>query len=565
MRVRRSWYFVVIPLAVLLIPLLWPLSSREWAFDFDDRAIRRKEAFLHEERRRWQAESRRDGRPNIVLIVADDLGRDDVGVYGHDRVHTPHIDALAAEGVRFTDATATTAICAPSRASLLTGRYQQRFGFELQPHERYPRNRLEWLVFRHIIDTSPMVPAPVASVPRAQDVEKQGLPPSELTIAELLSARGYDTAAYGKWHLGYDHERFSPLEFGFDEHYGFYEAFSLYAPVEDPSVVNVRIDDFSDNHMWSVGRSGHAAIVHNDRVVTEDEYLTDVFAERAVEFITDSAGTADSPVAPFFAYLPFSAPHTPLQAPREHWDRYADVENQVHRAYYAMITSFDDAVGRVLNALESAGVADNTLVILTSDNGGVTYLGITDNGELAGGKFSTFRGGVAVPLIMRYPGRLPAGKVYEAPVSLMDLFATMDAASSGASRQPLRDTASGERGTGLPKPVDGVNLLPFLGAGRSGAGAAEPHDTLYWRSSYNVAARRGEWKLVRDRRNEIVRLYNIAADPGETTNLAASRPEIVRQLTDDLQRWERGLMPKRWPRVMDLYMDVYGFRYWFGI
>jgi arylsulfatase A-like enzyme len=317
--------------------------------------------------------------------------------------------------------------------------------------------------------------------------------------------------------------------------------------------------------MWSVGRSGHAAIVHNDRVVTEEDYLTEVFAERAAEFITDGAGTADSVGAPFFLYLPFSAPHTPLQAPREYWDRYADVENEVHRAYYAMITSFDDAVGRVLNALERAGVADNTLVILTSDNGGVTYLGITDNGELAGGKFSTFRGGLAVPLIMRYPGRIPAGEVYEAPVSLMDLFATMEAASWGAARDTPRETTSAGRGDGLPKAIDGVDLLPFLAAGQSGESAGEPHEAMYWRSSYNVAARRGEWKLVRDRRNEIVRLYNVATDPGETTDLASSRPGIVRQLTADLKRWERGLMPRRWPRVMDVYMDVYGFRYWFGI
>jgi len=557
MRVRR-WYFVVVPLVVLLIPLLWPLSSREWAIQFDDKAIRRKDAFLDEERRRWSADSRRDGRPNIVLILADDLGRNDVGVYGHQRVQTPNIDALATEGVRFTDATATTAICAPSRAALLTGRYQQRFGFELQPHERYPRNRLEWFVFRHIIDTSPMVPAPIQPTPRAGDIEKQGLPPSELSIAELLSARGYDTAAYGKWHLGYDPDRFSPLEFGFDEYYGFYEAFSLYAPVDDPDIVNVRIDDFSDKHMWSVGRSGHAAVVHNDRAVTEEEYLTDVFADRAVEFIRGGGGAA-----PFFLYLPFSAPHTPLQAPQEYWDLYPDVDNEVHRAYYAMITAFDDAVGRILTALERAGVADDTLVIFASDNGGVTYLGVSDNGELAGGKFSTFRGGLSVPLIMRFPGRIPAGAVYEEPVSLLDLFATAEAASRG----PAGDgAAAGTEAVELPRPVDGVNLLPFLAPSRAEAVArGAPHEALYWRSSYNVAVQRGDWKLIRDRRNEIVRLYDLATDPGETTDLAPQQPEIVRQLTESHSQWERGLQPQGWPRVMDLYMDVYGIRYWFGI
>lgn len=538
MRISKVLLALLLPLIAILAFLLWPLASREWAIRFDEEAQRRKEAFLTEERRRiadaGDSARNRQTPPNVVLIVADDLSRNDVGFHGHPIVRTPHMDALAAEGVTFTEATATTSICAPSRAALLTGRYQQRFGFEYQPHTRYPRNRLEYLVFRYLIDTSPMVPAPPGPVPRGRDIARQGLPPSELTLAELLHARGYRTAAYGKWHLGYNAERFSPLEFGFDEHYGFYEAFSLYAPLDREDVVDVRIDDFSDRHMWSQGRSGPSAIVHNDVVVTESRYLTDVLADRAVSFIRDGA-------EPFFLYLPFSAPHTPLQAPAEYWDLYPEVEDPVHRAYYAMISNLDSAVGEVLDALEESGVAENTLVILTSDNGGVSYLGVSDNGPLAAGKFSNFEGGLAVPLVMRLPGRLPAGSVVREPVSLLDIMPTVAAATG---RRPA-----------FPAPLDGENLL------------AGPPDrsALFWRSGYNLAVRSGDWKLQIDRRDGSRWLYNLRRDPAESSDLSSRHPRQVERLRDLLGEWEAGLAEKRWPRVMDVFFDVHGRRHWFGI
>ncbi len=544
--------------------LLWPLASREWAIHFDRERNRAKEEYLARERERSDAETK---RPNIVLIVADDLGRQDVGIYGNPVVDTPNIDELGRDGVIFNQATATTAICAPSRAAMLTGRYQQRFGFEYQPNNRYPRNRLEYLVFRHLIDTDPMVPAPPGPVPRTRDIENQGLPPSELTIAELLQARGYRTAAYGKWHLGYNQEQFSPLDFGFDEHYGFYEAFSLYAPTENESVVNVRIDDFSDRHMWRQGRSGPSAIVHNDREVSEEHYLTDVLADRAVQFIMENSSASSgavntsTPRNPFFLYLPFSAPHTPLQAPRRHWNRYEEVQNDAHRAYYAMITALDDAVGRVLTALSAGGVADNTVVVFTSDNGGVTYMDISDNGDLAGGKFSNFRGGLVVPMVMRFPGRVSPGTSYDQPVSLLDLFPTFEAATRPRPDAGEAQVSLSQTENPLPAPVDGVNLMASL----NGEPPRSTERTLFWRSGYNVAVRRGDWKLQIDRRHNMTRLYNIARDPGETSNYAPERPELVRRLESLLRDWERGLMPKRWPRVMDIHMDVHGKRYWFGI
>ncbi len=398
--------------------LLWPLGSRRWAVATDHEAVEKKQAFLAASR--THAPSPAEPLPNVVLILADDLPPSEVGIYGERELRlTPNIDSIGGDGVLFTDASCTSAICAPSRAALLTGRYQQRYGFEMQPHDRYARTRLEYLAFRYIVNTEPMVPLRPGPIPRRRDLRDQGLPAAELTIAELLRSRGYATAALGKWHLGYD-LRFSPLERGFDEHWGFYEAFSLYAPTDDPDVVNTPIDDFSDRHMWSRGRDGASAIVHNDREVTEEEYLTSAIADRAAAYIDRNAEAEQ----PFFLYVPFSAPHTPLQAPREEWDQLSHVSNPLHRTYYAMVAALNVAVGRILDALEQNQIADHTLVIFASDNGGV-----------------------AVPMMIRYPGQIPPGSVYRSPVSLLDLFATVEAATRRPGATYLRTKRSSGAGT----------------------------------------------------------------------------------------------------------------------
>lgn len=525
--------------------LLWPLGSRTWAIAVDEPARRQKESFLTE----WttHAPPPQETAPNVVLILADDLPPSEVGIYGERDLHlTPNIDSIGRDGVVFTDATCTSSICAPSRAALLTGRYQQRFGFELQPHDRYARTRLEYLVFRHIINTSPMVPLRLTEVPRRRDLADQGLPASELTLAELMQSRGYATAAFGKWHLGYDRQ-FSPLNRGFDEHWGFYEAFSLYASIDDPDVVNTRTDDFSDKHMWSVGRSGASAIVHNDRPVTEDRYLTYAIADRAAGYIDQQAEHGE----PFFLYLPFSAPHTPLQAPRDEWDRLAAISNPIHRTYYAMIAALDNAVGTVLAALERNGLTNNTLLIFAGDNGGVTYLGVTDNGERAGGKFTTFQGGLAVPMMIRYPGTVPAGMRFTQMVSLLDVFATVEAATRHAAAS-----------TPLPhRSYDGVDLLPHL----TGTQSTPPHEALYWRSYYSRAIRFGPWKLMHDGERDQTLLFNLQEDPAEREDLSTVYPEVVDGLLERLAEWERELIDPAWPPVMDFFTDVWGRRFWFAI
>lgn len=590
-RRRPALITAAIVFTALLSWLLWPLSSREWEIASGDAALAAKDEYLAAERawtRRVRAGATETGGapgeygtasgasartagapPNVVLIVADDLALTDISRYeafGGLAVPTPAIDRIGTEGATFTAAHATAAICAPSRAAILTGRYQQRYGFELQPHDRYARTRLEYLAFRYAIDTEPMMPIAPAPVPRRAAIAGQGLPAMEITLAELLRARGYRTAVFGKWHLGYD-EAFSPLRRGFDEHYGFYEAFTLYAPLDDPDVVDTPIDDFSDRHMWSRERTGASAIVRDDAVVEEDEYLTFRFADLAADFIAKNAAE------PFFLYLPFNAPHTPLQAPRAHYERFAHVGDPVRRTYAAMITALDDGIATVLDALEEHGVADDTIVVFTSDNGGTSYLGVTDNAPLAGGKFTTFQGGIAVPLLLRFPRRVAPGTVYAEPVSLLDLFATVDAATTGSGGEGDA-TASTATARGRPERprelrLDGVDLLPYLDGREDG----RPADALYWRSWYNKAVRRGEWKLIVttdgspgvEEGSARYELYNLRRDPAERVNVASSHPEVVADLLCRLSGWEGSLAAPSWPPVMHFWLDIWDRRLWFAI
>ena len=318
----------------LLGYLVWPLGSSRYSIEWDQESVERKDRFLQEARSSPQPDRR---PPNVVLILADDLGKTDISLY-RGTVPTPNIDELAAQGVVFSDAYAPSPICSPSRAGLLTGRYQQRFGFETQPMERYPRNRMEFYFFKHFMDLGDWVVREEPEVPLKEDRERQGLPPSEVTIGDLLQAAGYRTAVLGKWHLGH-HEDFIPARRGFGFHYGFYGAFSLYSPIGTKGVVEHRHDYFANRHMWKQARNGTASMRRNDRIVEEPDYLTYAITREAQRFILENH--AD----PFFLFVSFNAPHTPFQAPAEYVERFSHVEDENKRVYYAMIAALDDAVG----------------------------------------------------------------------------------------------------------------------------------------------------------------------------------------------------------------------------
>ncbi len=414
-----------------------------------------------------QANPTEERRPNILLIVTDDQGYADFGFQGSPRVRTPHIDALAGAGVRFTQAYVSHPYCSPTRAGLLTGRYQQRFGHENNP----------------------------AYLPEDHEI---GLPAAEVTLADVLKSAGYATGAVGKWHLGAG-PPFHPRRRGFDEFFGFLGGGHNYFPAAREN--DVTTEEYT------------AALEH-------DGYLTDALSDHAVDFVRRRRDR------PFFLYLAYNAPHTPYQAPWRYRRRVAGIAGDC-RTYAAMISAVDDGVGRLVDTLRQLEIDRHTVIFFLNDNGGQTLHECADNSPLRGRKGQLYEGGVRVPLVVAWPGRLAAGS-YEPPVSSLDVFAT--AAALAGSRSPVG------------RVVDGVDLLPFLAGHREDA----PHPTLFWRVGGGAgwAVRSGRWKLIGRRRGG--ELYDLDADAGETHDLAADHPQVVRELTGLYRAWNAELVPPRW-------------------
>jgi arylsulfatase A-like enzyme len=479
-------------------------------------------------------------KPNIIVILADDLGYSDLASYGNPVVKTPHIDALGKEGIRFTQAYSSAPICSPSRAGLLTGRYQQRFGFEfLVPQHTgskpTPEQLEQYAAFAKQVGTSQEQGIDAEAFNKI----RKGLPDAEITLAQLLKKNGYKTSAIGKWHVG-ETDGFYPQQKGFDYHFGFYSGLSLYAPENDPAIVNKHLPwALSESAAWH--RNGSNRIVRNNKEVEEKEFLTDKFADEAITYIEQNQNN------PFFLYLPFNAPHDPFQAKKSDFDKYPEVSDSTKRVYYGMISSLDNAVGRIHQKLKDLGLDQNTIIFFTSDNGGATYTRATDNAPLKGGKLSHFEGGYSVPYFIKYPGKVPAGKEYNQPVSLLDIYAT----------------AAAVAGVKLPadREYDGVNLLPYLNNQQQG----RPHETLFWRSGYSKAIRKGDYKLYINERNGKQLLYNLASDRSETKDLCKEQPEKVKELLSALQAWENKLQKPAWPNRNNSTIDVAGEKYYFPI
>ena len=526
---------LVFGLAALLAWCFWPIAEARWAIRFDAQAARGTKAFLQA-----PVAPSPHRPPNIVVILADDLGKYDTSIYADSTVPTPNLERLAADGVRFSAGYVTSPVCSPSRAALMTGRYQQRFGFELLTHDRYPHNRPEWWAARLLFSSDGFETLASPTAPSSDDLQRQGIPPDEITLAELLRKQGYRTGIFGKWHLGFGASML-PAARGFQEQYGFYDAFSLYADRNAADIVNVGGANFIDRYQWWRGRSGGSAIRHNGELVEEKGYLTTRIAEEAARWIEASDD------APFFAYVPFNAPHAPLQAPRPYVERCAAVADPDRRVYCGMVAALDDAVGVVLAALTRRGVADDTLVFFLSDNGAASYMGLVDNAPLAGGKLTNFEGGVNVPFLLRWPARIAAATVYTEPVSALDVFATA-AQAAGAALSPGRS-------------VDGVDLVPFVRGERKGL----PHEALFWRAAGHCAVRVGRHKLITDRRTGARALYDLETDPREQQNLAAADPELASQLERRLADWEAQLVPPRWPPAMEYHFTLGGLRFVFPL
>jgi arylsulfatase A-like enzyme len=435
-------------------------------------------------------------RPNIIVIVGDDMGYADVGVHGCKDIPTPHLDSIAAAGVRCTNGYDSAPYCSPTRAGLLTGRYQTRFGHEMNPGGGKKKAGA----------------IAVGSKEKEEGAESSGpdgLPLSETTIADRFKAAGYATGLVGKWHLG-SAPQFQPPQRGFQDFFGFLAGSHGYFPDARP------------------------LMLRGTKPYEEKEYLTDAFGREAVSFIDRHADK------PFFLYLAFNAVHTPMDATDARLEKFKKIPEGPRRTYAAMMSAMDDNVGKVLAELKAKNLENNTLVFFISDNGGPTMKGTTINASrndpLRGSKRTTLEGGIRVPFFVKWPGHVPAGKVYDEPVIQLDIL-------------PTALTAAGVD-VSADKKLDGKDLLPYL----TGKESKGPHDTLYWRFGPQMAIRRGDWKLVRydaaadDKKGAATpaKLYNLKDDIGETQDLILAQPAKAKELQAAWDQWNEANVAPLW-------------------
>lgn len=469
--------------------------------------------------------------PNIILIVADDLGYNDVSLNGGlagGRVKTPNIDRIANEGVNLSTAYSGSPTCAPSRAAIMTGRYPTRYGYEFTPTAK---NFMK--VVTQLRRSEPQLHHSIYFPEREQGqppLESLGLPANEITLARVLRDAGYHTAHVGKWHLG-DAPQFRPTAHGFNESLSLPYGAAMFLPEDDPNVVNAasKIDPL-DRFIWAAHPWG---VRFNDgELFKPNKYLTDYFTDHALQIIDHNRNR------PFFLYLAYNAPHTPLQATREDYDALSEIEDHSVRVYAAMIRSLDRNIGRVLEALDQADLTNDTLVIFTSDNGGTHTIGIKGiNAPFRGWKATHFEGGIRVPLYLRWPKGLPQGR-FEAPASHLDIFSTSIAAADAAAPSD--------------RIIDGVNLLPYL----RGEVAGRPHQALYWRTDRYLVVRDGDWKLQITDRPAKTWLHDLAIDPTEQMNRAAQEPARVAAMRAALEQFDRSQVAPMWRSLGAGYIPI---------
>ncbi|MAS94535.1 MAG: N-acetylgalactosamine-4-sulfatase [Verrucomicrobiales bacterium] len=448
--------------------------------------------------------------PNIIFIIADDLGYGELSCQNPDTdVPTPRIDSIAESGVRFTHGYVTAPFCAASRAGLITGKYQTRFGFEFNPIG-----------------------------PRNEDPDA-GLPVDQVTIADRLrDEAGYSTAMIGKWHLG-GTAYFNPIRRGFDQFYGFLHEGHYFRPAPyDGMTTWLRRKSLPGGKMgrWTSRDEKLIFSTHmgtnepdydadnpiylNGQPVEESENLTDAITREGVRFIQQCGDQR-----PFFLYLAYNAVHSPLQGEDSYMARLSHIEDIQRRIFGAMLVHLDDGVGQVLDAVEKAGIRDNTMIVFLSDNGGPTRELTSSNLPLRGGKGTLFEGGIRVPFLVQYPSVLPHGVDFEKPVISLDLFPT---SLQLAGLKPENE-------------LDGVDLIPYLTGEKNEA----PHDSLFWRVGDQGALRKDDWKLVRGKRRGQPgpwMLFNLAADQEEENDLADSEPSVLKKLKGIWEDYDRQMI-----------------------
>lgn len=473
--------------------------------------------------------------PNIILIVADDLGYNDISTFGGGvaggQLQTPNIDQLAAQGAVFTQSYSGAASCAPSRAMMMTGRYPARTGFEFTPTPSGMGSMVSMIA--NSMDRG----TPDAIYDKALDeskppYENQGLPPEEVTIAEVLQEKGYQTAHIGKWHLG-RRNGMAPHEQGFAD--SLLMASGLYLPEDDPGVVNAKLDfDPIDRFLWARLNFANSFNSGDFDRFEPGGYLTDYWTDESIRVIKANRNR------PFFLYLAHWGPHTPLQATREDYEAVGDIKPHRLRVYAAMIRALDRSVGRINAVLEEEGLADNTIVMFTSDNGGAGYIGLPGvNQPFRGWKITNFEGGLRVPMFVKWPAAIEAGTTIDQPVAHIDVMPTL-ALAAGAS---------------LPEGVeiDGRNILELT----SPAGVAGwDRETLFWQSGHYRVVRHGDWKLQVTARPDKQWLFDLAEDPTEQNNLAQSRPDKLAELKALLDAHQASARPPLYPAAVEFAIPI---------
>jgi len=425
-------------------------------------------------------------QPNVVVILADDMGWGDVGYHGFKDIQTPNIDKLAKSGTWFEQGYVTASVCGPSRAGLISGVYQQRFGF-------------------------------------LGNTEGSIIPLDQPTLAERMKVHGYRTGMIGKWHVGHEKDEL-PNARGFDFYYGSLTgSHDYFRSGTDPHG--------KQRALLPIFRNGQVEPPIEER----GGYLTDLYTKEAVDFIERSRDD------PFFLYVAHNAVHYPWQADKKDIKRLKDlkVHHEERRHFAAMVLALDDSVGRIVKCLEKNGLERDTLVVFLSDNGTPRGQGfkapkqktrgqttMSSPGSFNGFKGDTYEGGIRVPFVMAWPGAIPAGKAYPYPVSSLDIVATAVANSGGIQLK-----------NGLE--IDGVDLIPFL----AGEQVGRPHDWLYWRRGEDYAIRKGDWKLAYNDQNgpKTIRFFNLADDSGEWKDVVSNYPERAQAMQDLFDAWDGGL------------------------
>ncbi|MBT5251767.1 MAG: sulfatase-like hydrolase/transferase [Candidatus Marinimicrobia bacterium] len=467
-----------------------------------------------------------DNRPNIILILADDLGFNDVSLYnggaGSGSLLTPNIDQIAKDGVMFKNGYAANAICAPSRASIMTGRYSTRFGFEFTPLFPGAVQLMKWI--DDIQDNELKIEIEEKLYEDVKDIFSAGIPTEEITIAEALKDVGYYTAHIGKWHLGRV-DGSHPNDQGFDD--SLFMEGGLYLPENDKRVVNAKTDHAVDSMIWA--RSQFSASFNKSPNFAPGGYLTDYYTDEAIQVIEKNK------YRPFFLYLAHWAVHNPLQALK------SDVTAISHhttghnlQVYSGMITALDRSVGRIVDALEKNGLTDNTLIIITSDNGGASYIELADiNNPYRGWKLTHFEGGTHIPFMAKWPDQIEAGTKFIPVVHHNDIFQTI--------------AAAGNANVPTDRILDGVDFLPFVNGSKDGI----LHETLFWRQGHQQTVLHQGWKLIRTSKAEQKWLFHLEEDPTEQNNLISDYPDKVKLLEQLLDKHNLEQVEPLWPSVVN--------------